>query len=79
MENNKRPTQAKMALEYMREHGSITSLEAIQELGIMSFPKRICELEQMGYLIKKRTEMVTNRYGKRVMVKRYSLIEEGAV
>lgn len=48
MENNKRPTQAKMALEYMKEHGSITSLEAIQELGIMSFPKRICELEQMG-------------------------------
>ena len=42
----------------------------------MSFPKRICELEQMGYLIKKRTEMVTNRYGKRVMVKRYSLVEE---
>jgi hypothetical protein len=68
-----------MALEYMREHGSITSLEAIQELGIMSFPKRICELEQMGYLIKKRSEMVTNRYGKRVMVKRYSIIEEGAV
>lgn len=62
MENNKRPTQAKMALEYMREHGSITSLEAIQELGIMSFPKR--------------SEMVTNRYGKRVMVKRYSLVEE---
>lgn len=79
MENNKRPTQANMALEYMREHGSITSLEAITELGIMSFPKRICELEQMGYLIKKRSEMVTNRYGKRVMVKRYSLIEEGAV
>jgi hypothetical protein len=79
MENNKRPTQAKMALEYMRERGSITSLEAITELGIMSFPKRICELEQMGYLIKRRTEMVTNRYGKRVLIKRYSLIEEGAV
>ena len=76
MENNKRPTQAKMALEYMREHGSITSLEAIQELGIMSLPKRICELDKMGYIIKKRKEMVTNRYGKRVIVKRYSLVEE---
>lgn len=79
MENNKRPTQAKMALEYMREHGSITSLEGILELGIISLPKRICELEKMGYLIKKRSEMVTNRYGKRVAVKRYSLIEEGAM
>ena len=76
MESNKRPTQVKMALEYMREHGSITSLEAIQELGIMSLPKRICELDKMGYIIKKRKEMVTNRYGKRVIVKRYSLVEE---
>ena len=76
MENNKRPSQVKMALEYMREHGSITSLEAIQELGIMSLPKRICELDKMGYIIKKRKEMVTNRYGKRVVVKRYSLVEE---
>ena len=76
MESNKRPTQVKLALEYMREHGSITSLEAIQELGIMSLPKRICELDKMGYIIKKRKEMVTNRYGKRVIVKRYSLVEE---
>lgn len=79
MENNKRPAQAEMALAYMKEHGSITSLEAIQELGIMSFPKRICELEKMGYLIKRKTEKVVNRYGKQVSVKRYSLIEEGVV
>ena len=79
MENNKRPIQAKRALEYMREHGSITSLEGILELGIISLPKRICELEKMGYLIKRNTEVVIDRYGKKTHVKRYSLIEEGAV
>ena len=79
MENNKRPAQAELALSYMKEHGSITSLEALIELGIMSFPKRVCELEQMGYLIKRKTETVVNRYGKKVSVKRYSLIEEEGV
>ena len=79
MENNKRPVQADMALEYMRVHGSITSLDAMRELGIMSFPKRICELEKRGYLIKRNTEVVVDRYGKKTHVKRYSLIEEGAV
>ncbi len=79
MENNKRPIQAKRALEYMKEHGSITSLEGILELGIISLPKRICELEKMGYLIKRNTEVVIDRYGKKTHVKRYSLIEEGAV
>lgn len=48
MENNKRPTQALMTLKYLQEHGSITSYEAMMELGIMSFPKRICEVEAMG-------------------------------
>ena len=79
MENNKRPIQAKLALEYMKEHGSITSLEGILELGIISLPKRICELEKMGYLINRNTEVVIDRYGKKTHVKRYSLIEEGAV
>jgi hypothetical protein len=65
MENNKRPIQAKLALEYMKEHGSITSLEGILELGIISLPKRICELEKMGYLIKRNTEVVVDRYGKK--------------
>ena len=45
----------------------------------MSFPKRICELEKRGYLIKRNTEVVVDRYGKKTHVKRYSLIEEGAV
>ncbi len=79
MENNKRPAQAKLALEYMRVNGSITSLEALEKLGIMSFPKRICELERMGYIVKKKTETVVNRWGNKVTVKRYSLVEEGVV
>jgi hypothetical protein len=63
----------------MRANGSITSLEALEKLGIMSFPKRICELERMGYIVKKKTETVVNRWGNKVTVKRYSLVEEGVV
>lgn len=76
MENNKRPTQALMTLKYLQEHGSITSYEAMMELGIMSFPKRICEVEAMGFLIKRKMETVVNRFGKKVSVRRYYLIEE---
>lgn len=76
MENNKRPTQVKLTLDHLKKYGSITSMEAQYDLGISSFPKRICELIDMGILIKKKKETVVNRWGKKVSVTRYFLIEE---
>ena len=76
MENTKRPAQCDRALEYMRTHNGLTSLEALLNLGILSFPKRICELRQRGYYITTKWEQGTDRDGKKFRVKRYFLVEE---
>ncbi len=38
--------QLSKILDYVKEHGSITSLEAIRDLFIMSFTKRMSELRR---------------------------------
>lgn len=76
MENNKRESQALRTLSYLKQHGSITSFEAYNELGIISFPKRILELKKMGYYITSKFEKVRNRFDEEVKAKRYFLIEE---
>ena len=76
MENNKRSDQVSRAISYMREHGSLTSLEALKELGILSFPKRICEIKLKGFGIRTTWEEGVDRYGKKFRVKRYFLVEE---
>ena len=76
MENNKRPDQVSRAISYMREHGSLTSLEALTELGILSFPKRICEMKQQGFYITSKWENGISQHGNKFRVKRYFLVEE---
>lgn len=76
MENNKRQAQVDRAIAYMREHGSLTSLEALTELGILSFPKRVCEMKQQGFYITSKWENGISKYGNKFRVKRYYLIEE---
>lgn len=65
-------TQNEKILEYMRTHGSITPLEAKDELHIMRLASRICDLKSMGYFIKSERVTVKTYYGKTV-VARYSL------
>ena len=76
MENNKRPAQVDRAIAYMREHGSISSYEAMMELGIMSFPKRICEMHKRGVFTTSIWEDGIDRYGKKFKAKRYYLAQE---
>ncbi len=54
-------TQAERILEYMKEHGSISLMEAADEIGCMRLAARIADLKESGVLI--RTEMV---YGKKI-------------
>lgn len=56
--SNSKPTQCQLILEYMEEHGSITSLEAVMNLGCMRLASRISELKKRGYYIV--TEMEKN-------------------
>ena len=75
MENNKRPSQVKKAIEYMEVHGSITSREAFIKLGIMSLPKRICEMKnEHGICIGYVWESGVNEDGTHWRAKRYHII-----
>lgn len=76
-EKNKRVNQAMLVLDYMKRHGSITTFDAINDLGVLSCPKRICELRNMGYKIKKDFKTVLTRSGVKTHVCVYSLEEEG--
>ena len=65
--------QTDRVLDYIREKGSITQLEALQELGIMRLASRISDLKKEGYAIKGVTETVKNRNNEDCHIKRYSL------
>lgn len=69
-------TQNQRVIEYMREKGSITQLEALKELGVMRLASRISDLRRSGYKIAGSMETVKNRYGENCAIKRYSLIED---
>lgn len=64
-------------IEYMKQHGSVTTLEAVLHLGILSPTKVICEIRKRhGLGINKETLTITNRFGEDVRIKRYSIREE---
>ena len=56
-------TQAQRVIEYIRETGSITQLEALRELGCMRLASRISDLKRKGYAIKRDTVPIKTRYG----------------
>lgn len=68
--------QEEKVLNYMKQFGSITQLEALNDLGIMRLAPKIFNLRKDGILIKKETVPVKNRYGDKVYVARYSLDKE---
>ncbi len=69
--SNSNPTQATRVLEYMREYGGITQLEALQELGVMRLASRVSDLKRSGYSIVGERVEVKNRYGESCYIKRY--------
>ena len=66
-------TQAERVLEYIEQFGSITQLDALQDLGVMRLASRISDLKKLGYPIASDVEAVKNRYGENCYIKRYSL------
>ncbi len=66
-------TQCEQVIRHMEDFGSISSLEAMQEYGILRLASRINDLKKAGYPI--RREMVTrmNRYGEAVTIARYCI------
>lgn len=56
-------TQAQRVIDYIRETGSITQLEAIKELGVLRLSAVVFILKEQGYAIKSELVPVKTRYG----------------
>jgi|TARA_R110002020_G_scaffold471097_1_gene697545 hypothetical protein len=66
-------SQKKRVHEYLKTGKTLTSADAYERLGIASFPKRICELREMGIKVKDRWKRVKTRFSGTVSVKEYYL------
>lgn len=73
--NETTANQRDMILQYMRDCGSITPAQAIEELGCYRLGARIWDLRHAGHNIKTESVKRKNRYGKTVSFARYSLEE----
>lgn len=70
-------TQRMRIMKHLKEGKTLTSLQAMTELGIMTLPSRISELRRRGEPIKKNMIAVQNRYGEYVRIAEYSLEKGG--
>ena len=76
MGKHKETTQHDRVLQYMKDFGSITTLDAFRDLGITKLTTRISEMRRMGMAIIGTPETVENRYGDKCHINRYTLKEE---
>lgn len=66
-------TQKERVLEYIKENGSITSLEAFRHVGCTRLSAVIFNLKEEGYEFKREFETKKNRWGEKVSFAKYSL------
>lgn len=66
-------TQCDRILRHLEDYGSITSLEAIQEYGILRLASRINDLRRAGHRITSGTMAGKNRYGETTYYSIYRL------
>lgn len=69
-------TQCDRILRHMKDYGSITSLEAVNEYGIMRLASRINDLRAQGIAIVSEVKTGKNRYGEDTHFAVYKLKEE---
>lgn len=68
-------TQRERVLRHLEDYGSITSLEAMREYGIMRLASRISDLKRAGLPITKEMVKGKNRYGEQTCFAKYTLQE----
>lgn len=69
-------SQCQRIIDYIVKHGSISSSEAMDDLGCFRLASRIHDLKKRGYPIVDKWETGMNRYGEDTRYKTYSLEEE---
>ena len=65
--------QCDKILAYIREHGSITPLDALREFGCMRLASRMSDLKRRGYSVKSKMETSRNKNGEPVSYARYTI------
>ena len=73
-----RPTQCDLILKYIRDFGSISTWEAMMDLGVARLASRIYDLKNKGCQFRKQRIYTKNRYDKKIYYDRYFLVEEQA-
>lgn len=69
-------TMQERTVWYMKTYGSISSLEAIKELGNTRLSGTIYCLKKKGYIISSEPEYSKNRWGDTTTYARYKIISE---
>lgn len=69
-------TQCQRIIDYMHQFGSISTIEAFNDLGVARLASRIHDLKGQGYNILSETKTSKNRYGELVSFKVYRLAEK---
>ena len=68
-------TQNEKVMQYMKDFGKITTLDAFRDLAITRLSARIKDLRNDGVLIESKRVGMKNRYGETVYYAEYSLKE----
>ena len=69
-------TQCQRIIDYMRRFGSISTIEAFNDLGVARLASRIHDLKGQGYNIVSEVGTAKNRYNETVHFAVYKLKEE---
>ena len=69
-------TQKQMVIDYIKNFGSITPMEAFSDLGITKLATRVSELRRNGERIVKKMENGKNRFGRKIRYARYCFEQE---
>ena len=66
-------TQGQRVIRHLKDYGSISTREAMNDYGIMRLASRVSDLKKDGYDIRTRMISDKNRYGEKTSYARYVL------
>ena len=69
-------TQCERIIDYINRFGSISTIEAFNDLGVARLASRIHDLKDQGYNIVSEIKTGRNRFGEKTSYKVYRFAEE---
>lgn len=75
MRKGRNMKQTESILQYMKNYGGITPMDALKDIGCMRLAARIADLRRDGHRIKGEKIEVRRRDGSKALVERYQLDE----